>query len=126
LTRAIPGSKVLYRPNARVNHYVPGSRGTWRYFIKRCWGEGFSKAKLSKIVGNDKSLSNEKSYVVRTLPLGVLRGLAGILKLDFNGIGRAAAIIAGLAVTTAGYARGLIAVASQAQPPAGDVTPATS
>jgi glycosyltransferase involved in cell wall biosynthesis len=119
LTRAIPGSKVLYRPSARVNHYVPASRGTWRYFVKRCWGEGFSKAKLSKIVGNDKSLSNEKSYVAKTLPLGVLRGLADVVKLDISGLGRATAIVAGLVITTAGYARGLIAVATQPGPPQG-------
>ncbi len=120
LTKAIPGSKILYRPSARVNHYVPASRGTWRYFFKRCWGEGYSKARLSKIVGNDKSLSNEKTYVVKTLPLGVLRGIGDLFRLRPQGLGRAFAISAGLVTTGLGYVRGLIAVASERVPPAGD------
>lgn len=106
LTKVMPGTKILYRPAARVNHYVPPARGTWRYFFKRCWAEGNSKAKLSRIVGSDSSLSNEKSYVVKTLPLGVLRGLADLLRLDLSGPGRSVAIILGLATTGIGYLRG--------------------
>jgi hypothetical protein len=54
-------------------------------------------------VGSGDGLSSERSYVTRTLPLGVARGLGGLLRGRPAGLGRAGAIIAGLAATTFGY-----------------------
>jgi hypothetical protein len=41
--------------------------------------------------------------VTRTLPLGVLKGVADLFRGRPDGLGRAGAIIAGLAMTAAGY-----------------------
>lgn len=99
----------LYDPAAVVRHTVPASRGTWRYFRSRCFSEGLSKAHVAELVGADAGLSSERSYTFRTLPLGVFTGVRDALRGDLNGLRRAAAIVAGLAITSAGYARGLAA-----------------
>jgi glycosyltransferase involved in cell wall biosynthesis/GT2 family glycosyltransferase len=100
-----PEAEILYDPAAAVEHVVPPSRGKVRYFIDRCRAEGRSKAVLSGMVGSDDGLSSERSYVRRTLPLGVLRDLGAVLKGDPGGFGRAAMIFVGLAATTVDYAR---------------------
>ncbi len=101
-----PGSRIVYEPGARVRHLVPAGRGTWAYFLRRCWAEGQSKALLTELVGRQDGLESERTYATRTLPLGVLRGLGDVLRGDLSGLGRAAAIVGGLLVTGAGYARG--------------------
>lgn len=101
-----PGRKFLYEPRARVQHHVPQSRANWAYFRARCYAEGLSKALVSRFVGAGSGLSTEKTYVVRTLPIGVLRGLAAPFRLDIGGIGRAAAIVLGLGLTGLGYLSG--------------------
>lgn len=104
--RAHPEGMILYEPEAKVRHRVPPGRATWRYFRSRCYAEGLSKAIVSEWVGADAGLSSERTYTFRTLPLGVLRGIAGGFRGEVAGLGRAAAIVAGLAITTAGYCAG--------------------
>jgi len=99
---------MLYDPRVRVQHRVPTSRGRWAYFRSRCYAEGISKALVSRFVGSQDALSSERAYTMRTLPLGVARGLAAALQRDLAGPARAAAIVAGLAFTTAGYLRGTL------------------
>jgi glycosyltransferase involved in cell wall biosynthesis/GT2 family glycosyltransferase len=98
-----PEAKIVYDPAASVDHFVPASRGTRSYFTSRCRGEGRSKAVLSGLVGSQSGLEAERSYVRRTLPIGVLRGLGDAARGDLSGLSRAAAIVTGLLTTTAGY-----------------------
>lgn len=98
-----PDRKIVYDPAAAVDHVVPASRGGLSYFTSRCRGEGRSKAVLAGLVGSQSGLEAERSYVRRTLPLGVLRGVGDALRGDIAGVGRAAAIVAGLLTTTAAY-----------------------
>jgi glycosyltransferase involved in cell wall biosynthesis/GT2 family glycosyltransferase len=100
-----PEAEILYDPDARVEHVVPATRGTVRYFVDRCRAEGRSKAVLTRMVGSDDGLSSERSYVRRTLPLGVLRGLRDGLRGEAGGLGRAAMIFLGLAATSVDYLR---------------------
>ncbi|HEX6455156.1 MAG TPA: glycosyltransferase [Solirubrobacterales bacterium] len=100
-----PDAEILYDPAAAVEHVVPPARGRVRYFLDRCRAEGRSKAVLSSMVGSGDGLSSERTYVRRTLPLGVLRGLGAVFKGDFSGPGRAAMIFVGLAATTVDYLR---------------------
>ncbi|MDQ2683187.1 MAG: glycosyltransferase family 2 protein, partial [Chloroflexota bacterium] len=58
------------------------------------------------LVGQGDGLSSERSYVFRTLPVGVARSLADAAGGDLSGLGRAAAIATGLATTTWGYVVG--------------------
>lgn len=105
-----PGQHFLYAPSARVFHNVPASRANWRYFRSRCYAEGLSKALIARFIGRSSGLSSETSYVMRALPLGVLRGLA---RLRPSGFASAAAIISGLVLTTLGYAVGTVTLAVQ-------------
>jgi glycosyltransferase involved in cell wall biosynthesis len=100
-----PQAEILYDPAARVEHVVPAARGKVRYFVDRCRAEGRSKAVLTGMVGSEDGLSSERSYVRRTLPLGVLRGLRDVLRGDTGGFGRATMIVLGLAATTSDYLR---------------------
>ncbi len=109
-TQRLPDMYYVYEPLARVHHRVPASRTTWRYFVSRCYSEGLSKAQVSDRVGQDAGLSSERSYAAKTLPAGVLHGLAdGLRRGKPGGFGRAAAIAAGLVITGLGYARGRLA-----------------
>jgi glycosyltransferase involved in cell wall biosynthesis len=114
-----PGAVVLYDPDAGVEHLVPTERGELRYFIGRCFAEGRSKRTLAAMVGADDGLSSERSYVRRTLPLGVAANLGRLLRGDLAGAGRAGAIVLGLSTTVVGYLS-VSAKADPAAPAAGD------
>lgn len=103
-----PEHHLIYEPTALVDHRVPADRGTWRYFLKRCYSEGISKALISRYVGTSDSLSSERGYVAYTLPSGVLLDLSDTLKGDVTGIVRATAIVLGLAATGIGFLVGTV------------------
>jgi GT2 family glycosyltransferase len=104
LTRRQPGSRIMYVPASTVRHHVTTNRARWAYFRSRCFHEGRSKAILSRLEGPTEALSSERSYTIRVLPVGVLRGIGRLLRGDLGGAQRAAAIVAGLLITTFGYA----------------------
>jgi hypothetical protein len=62
-------------------------------------------------VGMGDGLASERRYVLRTLRRGIRRGLLDACRGDGTGVLRAGAIVAGLIMTTAGYARGRLATA---------------
>ncbi len=104
-----PGS-LLYNPNAHVSHHIDEARTTLSYFVRRCHAEGRSKARVARLVGAQDALTVERNYTLKTLPEGVKRGVldASIGRganshRDPAGLARAAAIILGLSVTSAGY-----------------------
>jgi hypothetical protein len=106
LTQHQPGARVVYEPAAVVHHFVPASRLSWRYFRSRCLAEGLSKAQVAARVGSERALASERSYTLKVLPRGVVRGLRD------GAPGRSLAIAAGLALTTFGYATGKVRVAA--------------
>ena len=101
-----PQGVWLYWPAARVSHSVSAARASWSYFRARCFNEGVAKASMVAGAGTSVGLASERRYASRALPAGVLRGLAAPLRGDLDGPLRAAAIVAGLAYTAVGYARG--------------------
>ena len=102
--REAPGGRVLVEPAAHCRHVVTPDRVTRAYFRRRCWAEGRSKAWVSTLVGADSALATERSYVLTTLPTGILAGLGAALRGDRSGLARAAAIIEGVALTATAYA----------------------
>jgi len=104
LGQASPGSRLVMDHRATISHFVADSRCTFGYFVSRCFAEGISKAQVTANVGSGDGLSAERSYTTRTLPLGVLKGVADVFRGDVTGLGRTAAIVTGLSATTAGYA----------------------
>ena len=109
------GGTVLYLPSARVEHFVPSTRTTWRYFAARCWSEGLSKALVVASVGTKDALSSERKYVARTLPRGILRCIVEVAHGDAYGLLRVLAVAAALGVTTVGYATGRLASSPRAR-----------
>lgn len=101
-----PQARIVHVPAARVRHAVPATRASWRYLLSRCWSEGRSKALLAQHVGAAPALASERRYAARALPAGVARGLRDALRGDAGGLGRAASIVAALAVTALGYVWG--------------------
>jgi GT2 family glycosyltransferase len=105
-----PQCTVLYLPQMKVQHRVPANRGTGRYFVSRCFAEGISKALVAQAVGSKDGLASERAYTLQTLPQGVWHGLRdAVLQFDVAGLGRALAIVMGLAITAVGYLYGTLA-----------------
>jgi GT2 family glycosyltransferase len=103
-SQRLPDHLWLYDPEAVIHHRVPEDRTRWRYFIRRCYAEGKSKALVAGLVGEDAALSAERAYTFRVLPVGVVRGVLHALTGDSYGLLRSAAIVAGLGTTALGYA----------------------
>jgi glucosyl-dolichyl phosphate glucuronosyltransferase len=106
--RRLPGRQLIYEPRARVRHRVPPERAEWSYFRARCWSEGLSKAVVAQSVGRGDGLASERSYLTSILPRAVARGVADALAGDAGGLARAGSILAGVSITTAGYATGTL------------------
>jgi glycosyltransferase involved in cell wall biosynthesis len=98
-----PSARIVPVPSSRVRHRVPVQRATFAYFTRRCLAEGRSKATVARRVGAGDATHAERSYVTRTLPAAVVRSLRERRPR------RAAAVVAGLVCTTAGFARSYIA-----------------
>lgn len=102
-----PSDRWMYVPTAVVDHEVPPERATFGFFLRRCYSEGAGKVELSSYLGADRDLGDERSYVLRTLPLAIARDLrSGRLR-------RALAIVAGAAIAAVG---GAVSVVRAVQP----------
>ena len=104
-----PASRIVMVPEAVVNHRVSGERLSRKYFLRRCYWEGVSKAIVSAGVGSKDGLESERSYTTRVLPRAFATGLLDTVRGDLAGVQRSAAVASGLVATTAGYLRGRIA-----------------
>lgn len=104
-----PGARILHVPDAVVRHHVASDRHRTRYFRRRCYGEGLSKAMVARHVGRSDGLSSERTYVTRTLPMGVLNGvLESIRTRRTDGLQRSTMIVVGFCWTAAGYLVGTL------------------
>jgi GT2 family glycosyltransferase len=109
LRSSFAGADIVFEPGAVVGHRVPPQRCSWRYYLRRCYAEGRSKARVSALVGSQDALSSEWTYTREVLPRGFRRGLRDAVGGELAGLGRSAAILLGLTTTSAGYARGRFA-----------------
>lgn len=103
ISQVVPGAAFVFEPRARAAHRVSADRLTWSYLFSRCYAEGVSKAAVSRMVGQDAALSSERAYVTSVLPRAVLREITRLSPRHLLGAG---ALVAGTAVTVAGYVRG--------------------
>ena len=107
--RRRPGSRIVHRPSAVVRHRVRAERRSLRYFARRCYWEGRSKALVAATVGRGDALSSERSYALRTLPAAALAGPVGFARSgDAAALLRSAALLVGLACTVTGFAAGKV------------------
>ena len=99
-----PDARILHVPSARVEHHVPSDRASWGYLVRRSFGEGRSKATLTRIGGARTALATERSYLARTLPAGLARATAEAMRERRPAVlGRLGAIGAAVAAAGAGY-----------------------
>ncbi len=106
LRQTLPGARILFEPRAVVAHHVSPARTTWAYLRRRCWAEGLSKAAVSRLVGPGDALSTERRYVARVLPAAFLREVGRALAGRRGALTGAAAVVAALLWTSAGYLAG--------------------
>ena len=105
---AAAGGRWLYTPDAVVSHHVPPGRSTYRFFVRRCYHEGRGKADLVALLpassGGSGPLSDERAYVRRVLPGGVVRNVARFVRrAEVPALQRAVTILVGLAATVVGF-----------------------
>lgn len=100
-----PDASWLFIPNAAVRHVVPAERATWSYFVNRCWAEGRGKAALASVAdGGVRTLTDEAVFVGNVLSRGLYFNFVAAIGGDVFGLGRAAAIIAGVFSAGMGFA----------------------
>ena len=99
LRAEFPDRRIIRHTAFRVSHHVPTDRSTLRYFIRRCYQEGRSKASLTRIAGPADALASERSYTIRILPSGAWHARRNPR--------RALALIIGFLCTATGYLTGL-------------------
>ena len=97
-------TRIVLEPAAECRHNVSPDRVTRQYFRRRCRAEGRSKALVSTLTGAEAALETERTYVSRTLPRGILRGLRDLATGDPAGAARAWTIAEGTALTAGSYA----------------------
>lgn len=97
---------LLLDPRVKVRHWVSDDRTTWKYFLRRCFWEGFSKQRLGTMVGSSDALSTERRFTFLVLPKVVARELVASLRSPGQRMahaGKGAAVVIGFAATAYGY-----------------------
>jgi glucosyl-dolichyl phosphate glucuronosyltransferase len=105
LRKRWPTRRIVYTPKARVRHSVPRNRASCAYFIRRCHGEGISKAILTRTHGSRNALEAERRYLRRTLRRATAGYIRDVFRGDLRGAARLGAIACGVAAAAVGYGR---------------------
>ncbi|MCW2681620.1 MAG: glycosyl transferase family 2 [Frankiales bacterium] len=108
ISQVRPGTQIVYEPRAVVDHLVPRDRATLRYFARRCWAEGVSKARVARLAGPAAATSAERSYVLRVLPRAFVQALLCLLTAQPARAAAAPTILLGLTLTLLGYGAGRV------------------
>ena len=102
LRMAAGGGRWMYVPEAVIEHAVPAGRDDLRHFVRRCWQEGRGKIAMAGLNAGD-SLTSERDYLRRVLPRALAREVgAGVRGRGRDHLGRAAAIVLGVALAGLG------------------------
>jgi O-antigen/teichoic acid export membrane protein len=108
LERAHGPGRIRYVPAARVQHFVPAARISWRLLVRRSLSEGLAKGRLQRLY-QQPALGPERSYarglVVEAVPRLVLEG---IRRRDRSLVMGAAAILLSLGITGAAFVAGVV------------------
>lgn len=108
LERAHGAGRIRYAPEARVLHFVPPSRISWRLLVRRSLSEGLAKGRLYRLY-DQPAVAAERSYVRRLVTESVPRLFVSAVRVrDRRFVLGGLAIIASLLVTAAAFGVGLI------------------
>jgi cellulose synthase/poly-beta-1,6-N-acetylglucosamine synthase-like glycosyltransferase len=103
--------QVIYEPLATVQHAVPASRTTWRYFWRRCYFVNKGKAEAFSNMESAASLGAELGFVTRIVPRGILVEVGRVVRGDGYGLVRIGAMIAGVGLAGFGHVSGKLSLA---------------
>ncbi|MCV7366262.1 glycosyltransferase [Mycolicibacterium duvalii] len=106
--RQHPEGTHVYEPSAEVLHSVPRARGTWSYYRSRCYAEGLSKARVSRLESPARALATERSYLMRTIPRGIACNLGRAMRGEVAAFVAAIAMAIGVMITALGYTVGRV------------------
>jgi len=105
LQAAFPHGKVLFDPESVVYHKVDKQRESFKYILKRSYGEGVSKSVINKAAERGKILSTENTYLkyllLKSIPRYVVKSI--LLKNPAQNTSRALAISMAIIATGLGY-----------------------
>jgi GT2 family glycosyltransferase len=96
------GKHWMYVPSAVILHEVPASRGSFRFFVSRCFSEGAGKAAMRANFDSSSAVATEYAYV-RDVALAALQRLA---ELNWTAVLQGLTMLLGLASAAVGYVRG--------------------
>jgi glucosyl-dolichyl phosphate glucuronosyltransferase len=100
--------RIQYVPTARVRHFVPASRITWRTLLRRSISEGVSKGRLRRLYGSS-AVSAEHRYVAGLLTGAVPRLMVvGLARRDGHAVLGSASILVSLLVTAGAFFVGAV------------------
>jgi hypothetical protein len=101
-------ARIHYVPAARVQHFVPESRISWRLLVRRSLSEGLSKGRLYRLYSGAAVIA-ERSYTRRLVAESVPQLVThGIRRGDRRAIQSAAAILASVCITGAAFVVGAV------------------
>lgn len=99
--------RIRYVPEARVHHFVPAARISWRLLVRRSLSEGLAKGRLHRLY-TSPALGPERSYVrglvAQTVPRLLVHGLR---RRDPRSAAGALAIMLSLLITAAAFLVGI-------------------
>jgi GT2 family glycosyltransferase len=115
LTRMHGPGRIHHLPDARVHHFVPAARISWRLLVRRSLSEGRSKGRLHRMYGGS-ALGPESNHarrlVLDCVPRLVLRGVA---RADADAALGAAAVLVSLVITACAFLFGATAAQTRLQ-----------
>jgi glycosyltransferase involved in cell wall biosynthesis len=107
LERLLGPGRIVFVPGARVDHFVPAQRVSWRLLLRRSVSEGLAKGRLHRLY-HGTALGPERSYVRLLLVDAVPRLLLdSVRRRDRQLATGALAIAASLVIAAAAFVAGL-------------------
>ncbi len=105
--KRVPEAHFILARSSIVHHRVPAERLSWRYFRRRCWAEGLTKASVSSLVGSKRALAAERSHLATELPREVLNSVLGLARNPVAMIQRLGLIVVGATTAGCGFVVGM-------------------
>lgn len=99
-----PMSILAHADSASVLHQIDAHRASLRYFMKRCFAEGRSKARMAQLSPSVSNLSSERQQLFSVLPRSLATYVANHFSgKDQNGMARAGATLLGTALVVGSF-----------------------
>jgi GT2 family glycosyltransferase len=97
---------ILYEPRAIVDHNVPASRVSWRYFWRRAYFVNKEKVAAFQALGEAANLRAEMRFVLRGLTYRMWVGVSEAVHGDLYGLVRCGAALVGMGMAGIGHVAG--------------------